>query len=144
MRTEFQVGSTVLARGIRFIVVAADPVVQDSGRTVHRLRLRALEEPFRNEEVCVLHPLEPVQPDGVPELDIARPGRLARFQLLMDAIRLGLAPGDDRLVSSVRSRIQFEPYQVEYTKSNIRNSLRANATPAQGRWPEVTIFLCDK
>jgi superfamily II DNA or RNA helicase len=93
------------------MVVAADPVVQDSGRTVHRLWLRALEEPFRNEEVCVLHPLEPVQPDGVPELDLARPGRLARFQLLMDAIRLGLAPGDDRLVSSVRSRIQFEPYQ---------------------------------
>jgi superfamily II DNA or RNA helicase len=111
MQTEFQVGSTVLARGVRFMVVAADPIAQNSGQTVHRLRLRALDEPFRNEEVCILHPLEQVMPDQVPELDLSRPGRLARFQLLMDAVRLGLTPGDDRLVSSARSRIQFEPYQ---------------------------------
>lgn len=93
------------------MVVAADPVAQEGQRAVHRLRLRALEGPFRNGEICVLHPLEPVQPDQVPELDLARPGRLARFQLLIDAVRLGLSPGDDRLVSSLRSRIQFEPYQ---------------------------------
>src|SRR5579884_2439790 len=93
------------------MVVAADPIAQNSGQTVHRLRLRALDEPLRNEEVCVLHPLEQVIPDQVPELDLARPGRIARFQLLMDAVRLGLTPGDDRLVSSARSRIQFEPYQ---------------------------------
>jgi hypothetical protein len=111
VQTEFQVGSTVVARGVRFMVVAADPIAQNSGQTVHRLRLRALDEPLRNEEVCVLHPLEQVIPDQVPELDLARPGRIARFQLLMDAVRLGLTPGDDRLVSSARSRIQFEPYQ---------------------------------
>ena len=111
MQTEFQVGSTVLARGNRYTVVAADPIVQNSGQTIHRLQLRALEEPFRNDEICVLHPLEPVQPDQIPELDLAHPGRLSRLQLLMDAIRLGLAPGDDRLVSSARSRIEFEPYQ---------------------------------
>jgi superfamily II DNA or RNA helicase len=93
------------------MVVAAEPISQASGETVQRLRLRALEEPFRNEEVCILHPLERVRPGQVPELDLARPGRLARFQLLIDAVRLGLAPGDDRLVSSARSRIQFEPYQ---------------------------------
>jgi ATP-dependent helicase HepA len=29
----------------------------------------------------------------------------------MDSIRLSLAPGDDRLVSSNRSRVAFEPYQ---------------------------------
>jgi hypothetical protein len=70
-----------------------------------------LDEPFRNEEICVLHPIEDVEPDDIPELDLAKPGRLARFQLLMDAVRLSLAPGDDRLVSSTRSRIKFEPYQ---------------------------------
>jgi SNF2 family DNA or RNA helicase len=75
------------------------------------LRLRALEEPFRNEEICVLHPIENVEPDEIPELDILRPGRIARFQLLMDAIRLSLAPGDDRLVSSSRSKIDFERNQ---------------------------------
>ena len=52
------------------------------------MRLRAVEEPFRNEEICVLHPIESVQPDEIPLLDLLRPGRVARFQLLMDAIRL--------------------------------------------------------
>jgi superfamily II DNA or RNA helicase len=111
MQLEFQVGATVLARGNRYLVVAADAIAQENGEPVRRLRLRGIEEPFRNEEICVLHPLEPVQPDEVPELDLTRPGRLARFQLLMDGIRLSLAPGDDLLVSSNRSRIQFEPYQ---------------------------------
>jgi SNF2 family DNA or RNA helicase len=111
MQLEFQVGATVLARGNRYLVVAADAIAQENGEPVRRLRLRGIEEPFRNEEICVLHPLEPVQPDEIPELNLTRPGRLARFQLLMDGIRLSLAPGDDRLVSSNRSRIEFEPYQ---------------------------------
>ncbi len=111
MEVEFQVGCTVRARGNRYLVVSVDSIAQSQGRPTRRLLLRALEEPFRNEEICVLHPLESVRPDEIPELDLARPGRLARFQLLMDAIRLSLAPSDDRLVSSLRSRIEFEPYQ---------------------------------
>jgi hypothetical protein len=111
MITEFQAGATVRARGARFIILSADSVAQAKGETIRRLRLRALDEPFRNEEICVLHPIEDVEPDEIPELDLAQPGRLARFQLLMDAVRLSLAPADDRLVSSTRSRIEFEPYQ---------------------------------
>ena len=111
MQIEFQAGATVRARGGRFIVLSADTIAQGGNDPIRRLRLRALEEPFRNEEICVLHPIENVEPDEIPELDIQRPGRIARFQLLMDAIRLSLAPGDDRLVSSSRSKIDFEPYQ---------------------------------
>lgn len=111
MYTEFQAGATVRARGGRFLILSADSIAQTKGDPVRRLRLRALDEPFRNEEICVLHPIEDVEPDEIPELDLAQPGRLARFQLLMDAVRLSLAPGDDRLVSSTRSRIEFEPYQ---------------------------------
>ena len=96
---------------MRFIVLSADTIAQGGNDPIRRLRLRALEEPFRNEEICVLHPIEIVEPDDIPELDILHPGRIARFQLLMDAIRLNLAPGDDRLVSSSRSKIDFEPYQ---------------------------------
>jgi hypothetical protein len=111
MIAEFQAGSTVRARGGRFLVLGTDTIPQGAGEPIRRLRLRALDEPFRNEEICVLHPIEAVEPDEIPELDLSHPGRLARFQLLMDAIRLSLAPGDDRLVSSSRSRIEFEPYQ---------------------------------
>jgi superfamily II DNA or RNA helicase len=111
MKIEFQAGATVRARGGRFTVLSAESIAQTKGEPIRRLRLRALDEPFRNEEICVLHPIEDVEPDEIPELDLAQPGRLARFQLLMDAARLSLAPGDDRLVSSTRSRIAFEPYQ---------------------------------
>jgi superfamily II DNA or RNA helicase len=111
MQIEFQAGATVRARGGRFIVLSSDTIAQGGNDPIRRLRLRALEAPFRNEEICVLHPIENVEPDEIPELDILRPGRIARFQLLMDAIRLSLAPGDDRLVSSSRSKIDFEPYQ---------------------------------
>lgn len=111
MITEFQAGATVRARGGRFIILSADSIAQEKGDPIRRLCLRALDEPFRNEEICVLHPIEDVEPDEIPELDLAHPGRLARFQLLMDSIRLSLAPGDDRLVSSTRSRIEFESYQ---------------------------------
>src|ERR1700680_768664 len=111
MQVEFQAGATVRARGARFIVLSADTIAQSGNDSIRRLRLRPLEEPFRNEEICVLHPIENVEPDEIPELDLLGPGRIARFQLLMDAIRLSLAPGDDRLVSSSRSKIDFEPYQ---------------------------------
>ena len=111
MNIEFQTGATVRARGGRFLILSADTIAQGRGDPICRLRLRALDEPFRNEEICVLHPMEDVEPDEIPELDLAQPGRLARFQLLMDSVRLSLAPGDDRLVSSTRSRIEFEPYQ---------------------------------
>ncbi len=93
------------------MVLSADLIGQTNGRPIKRLRLRGLDEPFRNEEICVLHPIEEATPDGIPALDLARPGRLARFKLLMDSSWLSLAPGDDRLVSSTRSRIKFEPYQ---------------------------------
>ena len=111
MQVEFQAGAAVRARGGRYTVLRADTIAQATGHPLHRLRLRSLDEPFRNEEICVLHPIESVEPDEIPELELLRPGRIARFQLLMDAIRLSLSPGDDRLVSASRSKIDFEPYQ---------------------------------
>ena len=111
MQLEFQPGSTVRVRGGRFIVLSSDSIAQSGKDPIRKLRLRGLEEPFRNEEICVLHPVDEIVPDEIPELDIRHPGRIARFQLLMDAIRLSLAPGDDRLISSSRSKIDFEPYQ---------------------------------
>ena len=67
MQIEFQTGATVRARGGRFIVLSADTIAQGGNDPIRRLRLRALEEPFRNEEICVLHPIENVEPDEIPE-----------------------------------------------------------------------------
>ena len=112
MTAEYPAGATVRARGARFIVVTSDVIPNAAGQALRRLRLRCLDEAWRNQEISVLPHLEKVERDEIPELDLARPGRLARFQLLMDGMRLSLAPGDDRLVASTRSRIRFEPYQL--------------------------------
>jgi len=111
MQVEFQAGAIVRARCSRYSVLSADTIAQTNGEPLRRLRLRALDDPFRNEEICVLYPIESVEPDEIPELRLSHPGRIARFQLLMDAVRLSLAPGDNLLVSSSRSKIDFEPYQ---------------------------------
>jgi hypothetical protein len=54
--------------------LSVDAIAQAGSDPIRRLRLRALEEPFRNDEICVLHPIENVEPDEIPELDILRPG----------------------------------------------------------------------
>jgi hypothetical protein len=112
MNQDFSVGLTVRARGTRFIVLSCDVIPGDGAEPLRRLHLRCIDDAWRNQEIYVLPHLEPVEPDQIPELDLAHPGRLGRFHLLMDAVRLSLAPGDDRLVASSRSRIRFEPYQL--------------------------------
>ena len=54
------------------MVLSADLIGQTNGGPIKRLRLRGLDEPFRNEEICVLHPIEEVEPDDIPELDLAQ------------------------------------------------------------------------
>src|SRR5208283_1162403 len=76
-----------------------------------RLTLRGLEGELRGTEIVVLHPIDPVEPDVVPELSLTRVGRLARFRLLHDVFRLRLSPPTDTLVGINRSRIRFEAYQ---------------------------------
>jgi hypothetical protein len=76
MQNEFQAGATVRTRGARFIVVSADTIAQAGSDPIRRLRLRALEEPFRNDEICVLHPIENVEPDEIPELNVLLPREL--------------------------------------------------------------------
>lgn len=112
MNQDFAAGLTVRARGTRFIVLSCDVIPGNGAEPLRRLHLRCIDDAWRNQEIYVLPHLEDVEPDQIPELDLARPGRLSRFHLLMDAIRLSLAPGDDRLVASSRSRIRFEPYQL--------------------------------
>jgi len=112
MNQDFSAGLTVRARGTRFIVLSCDVIPGNGAEPLRRLHLRCIDDAWRNQEIYVLPHLEPVEPDQIPELDLAHPGRLGRFHLLMDAIRLSLAPGDDRLVASSRSRIRFEPYQL--------------------------------
>jgi hypothetical protein len=74
MQIEFQAEVTVRARVAWFVILSADTIAQAGSDPIRRLRLRALEEPFCNDEICVLHPIENVEPDEIPELDILRLG----------------------------------------------------------------------
>ena len=105
-------GMTVRARGERFKIVEAVPLpASPPALRLSRLVLRSIEGETRGMEIVVLHPIEAVEPDEIPDITLDRPGRLPRFRLLHDAYKLKLAPPTDLLVSPSRSRILFEPYQ---------------------------------
>jgi superfamily II DNA or RNA helicase len=111
MGTSFVAGLTVRARGERFTVIDVDPLPSSGSDPVSRLRLRGLEGDFRGAELTVLYPIEPVEPDYVPDLSLERVGRIARFRLLHDVFRLKLAPPPEVLIGAGRSRIRLESYQ---------------------------------
>jgi SNF2 family DNA or RNA helicase len=104
-------GLTVRARGERFTVVEMESLSGGLPGPLFRLRLRGLDGELRGSEIIVLHPLESVEPDFIPDLSLDRIGRVARFRLLHDVFRLRLSPPGDILVGAARSRIRFEPYQ---------------------------------
>lgn len=106
----FTVGMTVRNRGERFSVVDVT-TLGGGGVSMTRLTLRGLEGQLQGEELTVLHPVDYVEPDAMPEMSLDRPGRLARFRLLHDVFRLRLSPPTNVLVGVGRSRIRPEPYQ---------------------------------
>jgi SNF2 family DNA or RNA helicase len=111
MGTSLAAGLSVRVRGERFTVVDVQPVSRGVTGPLTRLTLRGLEGELRGMEIVVLHPIDPVEPDVVPELSLTQVGRLARFRLLHDVFRLRLSPPGDLLVGASRSRIRFEAYQ---------------------------------
>ena len=72
------------ARGTRFIVLSCDVIPGNGAEPLRRLHLRCIDDAWRNQEIYVLQHLEPVEPDQIPELDLAHPGRLGRFHLLAE------------------------------------------------------------
>lgn len=105
-------GMTVRARGERFTIVEATSLpASPPAVPLTRLILRSIGAETRGMEIIVLHPIEDVEPDEIPDISLERPGRLARSRLLHDAYKLKFAPPTDLLVSPSRSRIRFEPYQ---------------------------------
>jgi superfamily II DNA or RNA helicase len=111
MDQPFSVGTTVRARGQRWQVVAAEPLPQKAGPPLVRLRLRSLEGALAGDELPLLHPIDQVELETIPELRLDRPGRAGRFRLLHEAFLLDLAPTPDTLVAAARSRVALEPYQ---------------------------------
>lgn len=92
--------------------MVVDSSLLTAGETpAHRLRLRVIEGPLRNQEWPVLTSLEPVKAEEIPVLALDRVGRDARFRLLHEAFQLTLAPPPNALVAPGRSRVRFEMYQ---------------------------------
>ena len=104
-------GLTVRARGERFTIIEMEALSGGLPGPLLRLRLRGLAGELRDSDIIVLHPIDTVEPDFIPDLSLDRIGRVARFRLLHDMFRLRLSPPGDILIGAVRSRIRFEPYQ---------------------------------
>lgn len=70
MEHGFSIGSTVRPRGQRWQVVAAEPLPQKAGPPLVRLRLRSVEGALAGDELPLLHPIDPVELETIPELDL--------------------------------------------------------------------------
>src|SRR5581483_2424969 len=97
-------------RGERCTVTDVQALTTGEALPLARVSLRGLDGELRG-TVVVLHPIEAVEADTIPDLSLNRVGRLARFRLLHDVFRLRLSPPGDLLVGATRARIRFEPYQ---------------------------------
>jgi hypothetical protein len=78
MAIQFTTGMTVRARGERFLITNVETLPGNRTTPLLRLTLRVLEGKRRGVEIPVLYPIEPVEPDEVPELALERPGRLPK------------------------------------------------------------------
>jgi hypothetical protein len=112
-------GLSVRVRGERFTVTDVQPLATGGTGRLARVSLRGLDGELRGTEIVVLHPIDPVEADTVPELSLSRIGRLAKFRLLHDVFRLRLSPPGDLLVGAARARIRFEPYQYASSAESV-------------------------
>lgn len=107
----FSAGMTVHCRGERFQVISSEMLLHQIDGSAWKLQLRGLDGDLRGQVISVIHPIDHVEADGSRELDLSSIGRMARFRLLHQAYLLEMAPPGDVLVSAVRTRVNFEPYQ---------------------------------
>ncbi len=107
----FSPGMTVHCRGERFIVVSSEMLLHQAGGEACMLQLRGLDGDLRGQVISVIHPIDSIDAEGSHDLDLSNIGRIARFRLLHQAYLLEMAPPGDVLVSAVRTRVNFEPYQ---------------------------------
>lgn len=107
----FSVGMTVHCRGERFQVVSSEALSHQAEGSAWKLQLRGLDGDLRGQVISVIHPIDQVDTEESRQLDLSSIGRMARFRLLHQAYLLEMAHPGDVLVSAVRARVNFEPYQ---------------------------------
>ncbi len=103
---ELSAGIKVRARGLTWIVIAADPVGPHQ-----RLRLRCVEGDMEGLEWDILDPAEPIdiQPDT---LRPQTPASLEAWRLFHIAALLDQAPGPGAMLATTPGRVTVEPYQL--------------------------------
>lgn len=79
-------GLRVRVQGEKFTVTDVQPAGSGAPGPLARVTLRGLDGELRGMEIVVLHPIDPVEADAVPDLSLSRVGRLARFRLLHDLL----------------------------------------------------------
>lgn len=99
-------GTEVLARGLRWEVVSAQPAGDQE-----LYRLRCLDGALRGEEFDLLVPFEPLEP-LTQELDPARAATLQHWRLYHQAFLLEQALGPNALLAAQPGRLRIAPYQL--------------------------------
>lgn len=86
MSIDIATGLRVRVQGEKFTVTDVQPAGSGAPGPLARVTLRGLDGELRGMEIVVLHPIDPVEADAVPDLSLSRVGRLARFRLLHDLL----------------------------------------------------------
>lgn len=92
-------------------MISSEMLLHQVDGSAWKLLLRGLDGDLRGKAISVIHPIDTVEAEGSHEMDLSSIGRMARFRLLHQAYLLEMAPPGDVLVSAVRTRVNFEPYQ---------------------------------
>ena len=109
-------GTEVRARGLPWEVVFAQGL---GAQTLYRLR--GLHGAFKNREVEILHPFEPIQPT-FRQLDPEHAGPIRNWLVYHQAFLLEQALGPDAFLAVQPGRLRIEPYQLVPVLRAIRMS----------------------
>ncbi|WP_045119914.1 helicase-related protein [Haliangium ochraceum] len=99
-------GTKVMARGLRWEVVHAEPAGVET-----RYRLRCLAEALRGFEIDLLSPFESIEPLA-SEMAPKRAANLVQWRLYHQAFLLEQALGPDALLAAKPGRLEIAPYQL--------------------------------
>lgn len=77
-----------------------------------RLDLRSIDEETAGERLAVLHPIDEVEKEDLPQLSLDRIAPDRHFALLHDAFRLAIVPPPGAILASPQSRVVPDRYQL--------------------------------
>ena len=108
--TRLSVGQNVRVRGLRALVTGISPSSVDADCA--RIDLRIVTGELQGDSLSVFSPIDRIDPEEVPPLQIKHLASLALWNRYHDAYRLELAAPPDTLTANPQAQIAIDEYQM--------------------------------